>query len=212
MTALEAIQEEEIIAIVRGLSRQDALCAVQAVLDGGITLAEIPFDQTKSPRETAETIRMLCERFAGRVHIGAGTVMTMEQLCAAREAGAEFIISPNTDVKIIQQTKQMGLVSMPGALTATEVALCRQAGADIVKIFPADSVGPAYLKALQGPLPHIPLSAVGGVTLDNICQFLQSGACCVGIGGNIIDQEAVRAGDFDKIRRLAQEYRARVRS
>lgn len=211
MTVLDSILEEKIVVIVRGLSAQEATAAVQAVWEGGLTLAEITFDQQKPVQVTADIIRSLCSQFKGRMHIGAGTVMTMEQLYAARDAGAEFIISPHTDPELIRETKHLGMVSMPGAFTATEVAACRQAGADIVKVFPADSAGPAYLRALQGPLHHIPLSAVGGVTLDNIQQFLEAGACCVGIGGNIIDKKAVAAGDFGVIRELARAYRAKVR-
>lgn len=210
MTVLEAIYSGKIITILRGLSPEDTLHAVQAICDGGISLAEITFDQTKPPCVTADVIRTLCGHFSGRMHIGAGTVMTMEQLHAAYDAGAEYIISPNADLDIIRETKRLGLVSIPGAFTATEVSQCWAAGADIVKIFPADSVGPAYLKALRGPLHHIPLSAVGGVTLDNIRSFLEAGACCVGIGANIIDKKAVLAGDFDAIRSLAAAYHARV--
>ena len=160
MTVLDSILEEKIVVIVRGLSAQEATAAVQAVWEGGLTLAEITFDQQKPVQVTADIIRSLCSQFKGRMHIGAGTVMTMEQLYAARDAGAEFIISPHTDTELIRETKHLGMVSMPGAFTATEVAACRQAGADIVKVFPADSAGPAYLRALQGPLHHIPLSAV----------------------------------------------------
>lgn len=210
MTALEAIYTGKIIAIVRGLKPEDVENTVQAVCDGGISLAEITFDQTKPPQETAEAIRRLCRRFSGKMHIGAGTVMTRAQLQAAYDAGAEYIISPNANPEIIRETKRLGLVSMPGAFTASEVASCWEAGADIVKVFPSDSAGPAYLRALHGPLRHIPLAAVGGVNLDNIRGFLDAGACCVGIGGNIIDQKAVAAHDFDAIRALAVSYRARI--
>ncbi len=210
MTLLETILQEKIIVIIRGLSSEDAVQAVQAVYDGGIRLAEITFDQQKPAQETAGIIRKLQQRFAGRMHIGAGTVMTMQQLYSAYEAGAEFIISPNADTDIIRETKKLGMVSMPGAFTATEVAACQEAGADIVKIFPADSVGPDYLKALRGPLHHILLSAVGGVTPENIRSFLDAGACCVGIGGNVIDKRAVANGDFGTIKHLAEAYRAQI--
>lgn len=210
MTLLDTILQEKIIVIVRGLSFSDAIHAVQAVYDGGIRLAEITFDQQKPVEETAAIIQALQERFCGRMHIGAGTVMTMQQLYAAQGAGAEFIISPNADSAIIQETKHLGMLSMPGAFTATEVAACQQAGADIVKIFPADSVGPAYLQSLKGPLHHIPLSAVGGVTPENIASFLHAGACCVGVGSNIIDKKAIANNDFAAITRLAETYRAQL--
>ena len=197
MTTFDKILAGGIITIIRGLSPDCAEKTVEAIHAGGLHLAEITFDQTAPPKVTADIIRTLSRQFEGKVLIGAGTVMTLEQLHAAYNAGAAYIISPNADSSVIRETKRLGLLSMPGAYTATEVARCYAEGADIVKVFPSDSAGPGYIKALRGPLHHIPLAAVGGVNLDNIRDFFDAGARCVGIGSNIVSKQAVQAGDFD---------------
>ena len=210
MTTFDKILAGGIITIIRGLSPDCAEKTVEAIHAGGLHLAEITFDQTAPPKVTADIIRTLSRQFEGKVLIGAGTVMTLEQLHAAYNAGAAYIISPNADSSVIRETKRLGLLSMPGAYTATEVARCYAEGADIVKVFPSDSAGPGYIKALRGPLHHIPLAAVGGVNLDNIRDFFDAGARCVGIGSNIVSKQAVQEGDFDKIRILAAAYAAKL--
>ena len=210
MTTFDKILAGGIITIIRGLSPDCAEKTVEAIHAGGLHLAEITFDQTATPKVTADIIRTLSRQFEGKVLIGAGTVMTLEQLHAAYNAGAAYIISPNADSSVIRETKRLGLLSMPGAYTATEVARCYAEGADIVKVFPSDSAGPGYIKALRGPLHHIPLAAVGGVNLDNIRDFFDAGARCVGIGSNIVSKQAVQAGDFDRIRLLAAAYAAKL--
>ena len=210
MTTFDKILAGGIITIIRGLSPDCAEKTVEAIHAGGLHLAEITFDQTAPPKVTADIIRTLSRQFEGKVLIGAGTVMTLEQLHAAYNAGAAYIISPNADSSVIRETKRLGLLSMPGAYTATEVARCYAEGADIVKVFPSDSAGPGYIKALRGPLHHIPLAAVGGVNLDNIRDFFDAGARCVGIGSNIVSKQAVQAGDFDRIRLLAAAYAAKL--
>ena len=210
MTTFDKILAGGIITIIRGLSPDCAEKTVEAIHAGGLHLAEITFDQTAPPKVTADIIRTLSRQFEGKVLIGAGTVMTLEQLHAAYNAGAAYIISPNADSSVIRETKRLGLLSMPGAYTATEVARCYAEGADIVKVFPSDSAGPGYIKALRGPLHHIPLAAVGGVNLDNIRDFFDAGARCVGIGSNIVSKQAVQAGDFDRIRLLAAAYASKL--
>ena len=210
MTTFDKILAGGIITIIRGLSPDCAEKTVEAIHAGGLHLAEITFDQTAPPKVTADIIRTLSRQFEGKVLIGAGTVMTLEQLHAAYNAGAAYIISPNADSSVIRETKRLGLLSMPGAYTATEGARCYAEGADIVKVFPSDSAGPGYIKALRGPLHHIPLAAVGGVNLDNIRDFFDAGARCVGIGSNIVSKQAVQAGDFDRIRLLAAAYAAKL--
>lgn len=211
MTTLEKIKREKIITIIRGVNVEDAISVTKAIRDGGLCFVEVTFNQTAPPSVTADIIRTLRELYQDQMCFGAGTVMTLEQLNAAYEARAEFILSPNADRSIIKQTKKLGLVSIPGAFTPTEIAQCYHEGADIVKVFPSDSMGPSYIKALRGPLPHIPLSAVGGVNLDNICDFFQAGACSVGIGSNIVDKQAVATKDFDKIRSLSAAYAEKIK-
>lgn len=210
MTTVDSVLEGRIITIIRGLTEEEVQQTADALFAGGLHLIEITFDQTKPPEVTSNILHKLNQRYSGKILFGAGTVMTLDQLHAAYDAGAAYIISPNADTDIIRETKRLGLLSMPGAYTATEVARCYADGADIVKVFPSDSAGPSYIKALRGPLHHIPLAAVGGVNLDNIRDFFDAGVCCVGIGSNIVDKQAIKNKDFKKIQTLAAAYAAKI--
>lgn len=202
------IKEEKIIAIIRHLGAKDAEALCEALYKGGIRLAEITFDPTGTipAEETAAAISSLREKFAGKMLIGAGTVLDMNYARIAISAGAEFIISPNTDPDVIRYTKECDKVSIPGAMTPTEVVNAYNAGADFVKVFPSDSLGLKYIKALRAPLPHIPLIPTGGVNVGNIADFLSAGAAAVGIGSNLSRNDLVKAGKFDEITALAEEY------
>lgn len=204
----EEIARRKLIAIVRGLPGEQLEGLAEALLAGGISMMEITFHQAKpdSWRQTAEGIAMLNRKFAGRVIPGAGTVMTQEQLTMAYEAGAKYIISPNVDVDIIRRTKELGLVSLPGAFSPTEIATAHAAGADFVKVFPVGNLGPSYIKALKAPLSHIPLMAVGGVNERNAAAFLEAGAAGLGVGGNLVNKEWIAKGEWDKITALAAEF------
>ncbi len=195
----------KIITILRGFSLEEILNTASALQDGGIRFIEVTFNQKGYDEDTCNAIASLRDNFPG-LHIGAGTVITNSQLEGAYKAGAEFIISPNTDVAIIRKTKELGMLSMPGAMTPSEIVAAKDAGADIVKLFPSDNLGPPYLKAISAPLNHVPLSAVGGVSLDNIQDFFKAGVYCVGIGSNIADRHAIKRGDFQQIQHLADSY------
>lgn len=211
MNVFETIRKNKIIVILRGLELRNAIKTAHALYDGGIRLVEITFDQTQPPQRTTDIIRSLCADVPD-LCVGAGTVLTIEQLNSAQEAGAKYIISPNSDMNIIQHTKQKGLISMPGAFTPTEIVSCYTNGADIVKVFPAETLGPAYFRAIRGPLRHIPLAAVGGVDESNISDFLAAGSFCFGIGSNIAKKSAIEQGDFEQIRALANSYVSLVNS
>lgn len=202
------IKEEKIIAIIRHLGAKDAEALCEALYKGGIRLAEITFDPagTILAEETAKTISVLRDKFAGKMLIGAGTVLDMDYARIAIGAGAEFIISPNTDPDVIRYTKECGRVSIPGAMTPTEVVSAYRAGADFVKVFPSDTLGLKFIKALRAPLPHIPLIPTGGINTGNIADFLSAGAAAVGIGSNLSRNDLVKAGRLDEITALAEEY------
>lgn len=202
------IKEEKIIAIIRHLGAKDAEALCEALYIGGIRLAEITFDPagTIPAEETAKTISVLRDKFAGKMLIGAGTVLDMDYARIAIGAGAEFIISPNTDPDVIRYTKECGRVSIPGAMTPTEVVSAYRAGADFVKVFPSDTLGLKFIKALRAPLPHIPLIPTGGINTGNIADFLSAGAAAVGIGSNLSRNDLVKAGRLDEITALAEEY------
>jgi 2-dehydro-3-deoxyphosphogluconate aldolase/(4S)-4-hydroxy-2-oxoglutarate aldolase len=175
---------------------------------GGVKLVEVTFDQSGviSDEMTAANIQVLKEHFAGRVRIGAGTVMTETQVEYAYRAGAEFIISPDCYEKVIRKTKELGMVSMPGAFTPTEAANAYRYGADFVKLFPNSEVKLSYLKALIAPLSHIKFLAVGGVNVNNLQDYIAAGAKGVGVATAIADKSAIKAGDYEKITRLAKEF------
>ena len=206
---LDEIRERKIIAIVRGVASKNMAAVAEALLAGGVSMMEITFDQSSADgvAETLRSLALLRDGFGDRIGLGAGTVMTPEQAEGAFANGARYIISPNVDEAVIAKTKELGLVSMPGALTPTEVAAAHRMGGDIIKVFPAGLWGAEYVKAIRGPLSHIPLAAVGGVDPDNLASFLAAGACCVGVGGNLVNAKKAAVGDFAAITAAAQAFR-----
>jgi len=208
MGTLELIRQEKIVAIIRGVAEEQILATVRALMDGGIRLLEITFDhaQPNAEEQTARKIALVHQHFGDQVRVGAGTVLTPQQVEMAAAAGAEYMISPHVDVSVIHKTKELGKVSIPGAMTPTEVVTAYQAGADIVKLFPAGELGIPYIKALMSPLKHIPMMVVGGVTPENVASFMKTGVCGVGVGGNLVVKEAIEHGRFEEIANMAQQY------
>ncbi|MBE6713274.1 MAG: bifunctional 4-hydroxy-2-oxoglutarate aldolase/2-dehydro-3-deoxy-phosphogluconate aldolase [Ruminococcaceae bacterium] len=205
---IQRVLDKKIVVIVRGVYGEDCLKLAEALCAGGIELMEVTFDQAsvENQQKTVETIRLIDEKLGDKVVLGAGTVTTLEMLESARAAGAKFIVSPDMNPEIIAKTVEMGMVSMPGALTPTEILTAYRAGADFVKIFPVANMGAAYVKAVRGPLNQIRLLAVGGVNEKNVGDFIKAGAVGAGVGGNLVNKDWIRAGEFDKITALAQEF------
>jgi 2-dehydro-3-deoxyphosphogluconate aldolase / (4S)-4-hydroxy-2-oxoglutarate aldolase len=191
MTVLEEILEYKIVAILRGIHPDHVLEIAGALQQGGVRLLEI----TLNSPDALPMITRVSAALGDRLCVGAGTVLDAKQAQSAIDAGARFIISPSLDAETIQQTRQMGAVSIPGAFTATEILAAWRYGADIVKVFPA-SVGVAYFRDLRGPLPFIPLMPTGGISLDNIGDFKKAGAVAFGIGSALVRSEG----------RLSDEY------
>ncbi len=212
MDTMQWVLKSKIIAIVRGMPGEHIQNLAEALLAGGIDLVEVTFDQARPETwvETAQAIRRLSVHTQGRVLPGAGTVLSQEQLKLARDAGARYIITPNTNPGLIGAVKSAGLACFPGALTPTEIVAARDAGADAVKVFPAGQLGPGYLKAIRAPLSHIPLMAVGGVTERNAGDFLSAGCVGLGVGGNLVNQGWIAQGQWENITALAREYRKAV--
>lgn len=207
-TIIDQICKQKIIAIIRGVNEQEAVAAAKALYEGGITLVEVTFNQ-KSPEtfiDTANTIKLIKEQMGDKMLVGAGTVTGVELVKIAADAGASYIISPDTDVSVITKTRELGLVSIPGAYTSTEAKIAHNAGADFVKLFPCVGDAPAYIKAICGPMNHIRFLAVGGVNENNAAEFLKAGAVGVGVGGNLVNKEWIKSGDFNKIRDVAKKY------
>lgn len=202
----ELVLETKVIAIIRGLdSGYEEL--VQAMYDGGIRAVEVTFNQ-KDPalwQKTTDAIRAIRALMGNKMAVGAGTVTSVELTELAYEAGAQFIVSPDTDPDVIRRTKELGMVSMPGALTPTEIKQAHKAGADFVKVFPAGNLGSGYIKAVRGPLNHIRLLAVGGISEKNAADFIKAGCAGIGVGGNLVNKEWIAKGEFHKITDTARQ-------
>ena len=200
------VLENRIIAIIRGFAPDVCLKLAEAYQAGGIRLVEVTFNQ-KAPetwKDTAAAIKAIRERFAGEVRVGAGTVLTVDQLKMCEDAGGEYMITPNVNPDLIRRCVADGLVAMPGALTPSEAVAAWDAGASFVKIFPAGSLGPSYVKAVRAPLSHIPFLAVGGVGPDNVADFMKVGCVGAGVGGNLCNKDWIAAGEWDKISAVAR--------
>ena len=213
MDMIQKVKENHLVVIVRGVARERLIPLAEAMYEGGVRLLEVTYSANKSvsDEDTAKSIQMLCEHFQDRMMIGAGTVLTEEQVALTARAGGQFIISPNVDKQVIQKTKELGLISMPGAYTPSEIADAHRYGADFVKLFPVTALGASYVKAVRAPLSHIPLLAVGGVDLTNLEEYAKAGVVGFGIGGNIIDKKLLEAEDYPAITKLAEKYVSKVR-
>lgn len=203
---VKSVRDGRIVAIIRGFAPDICLKLAEAYAKGGIGLVEVTFNQ-KAPetwKNTAAAIKSIKDRFAGAVRVGAGTVLTAEQLTLCEQAGGEYMITPNVNPELIRDCVSRGLVAMPGAMTPSEAVSAHDAGASFVKIFPAGSLGPGYVKALAAPLSHIPFLAVGGISPDNAADFIKAGCVGLGVGGNLTNKEWIAAGAWDRIAEVAR--------
>jgi 2-dehydro-3-deoxyphosphogluconate aldolase/(4S)-4-hydroxy-2-oxoglutarate aldolase len=204
---LHRILEGGIVAVVRSESPDRLVEVVRALAEGGVTAAEITFTVPNA----IEVIRKVRDAMGDSIVLGAGSVLDPETARAALLAGAEYIVGPNLNLDVIRLCRRYAKVVMPGALTPTEVVAAWEAGADVVKIFPSDLGGPPYIKALRAPLPQIRMMPTGGVDLSTAEAFLKAGACCLGVGGSLVEARSVASGDFDRLRDLASQFVSIVR-
>jgi 2-dehydro-3-deoxyphosphogluconate aldolase/(4S)-4-hydroxy-2-oxoglutarate aldolase len=196
-----------IVAVVRSPDSRQLVEVARALADGGVSVVEI----TMSVPGALEVLRQVRQALGDRLLLGAGTVLDPETARAVLLAGAEYIVAPTVNLDVIRLCQRYDKLVMPGAFTPTEIVAAWEAGADIVKVFPAEVVGPAFFKALRGPLPQIRLMPTGGVDLTTAADFLKAGACCLGVGGHLVPPRAVAEGNFDRIRDLARQYVAIVK-
>lgn len=206
-SVIQSILRHKIIVILRGLTEEELICTVEAMYRGGIRLAEVTFDSQGNPSDevTAQRIAKLVRSFPG-MHIGAGTVLTEHQAELTAEAGGRFIISPDTNPDVIRRTRELGLVSIPGALTPSECTLAHRSGADFIKLFPNGEMKPSYLHAVAVPLSHLRFLAVGGVNENNLADYIKAGACGIGVATGIVDKTKIHAGDYNAVTELARKY------
>lgn len=208
MDVLSFIKENKLVSIVRHVSPDKIAEAALAVNAGGIRCLEITFDQSSQTciQDTVKSIEIVKKTLGSRMCVGAGTTVTIEQARAAAEAGADFILAPDTNPAVIAEVKKLGMISIPGAMTPTEIQTAWNSGADIVKIFPASFLGIDYIKAIRGPISNVPLMAVGGVDENNVKSFLDSGCCSCGIGSNIMKPSLINEDRFDQLTELAKLF------
>ena len=198
---IEKILEKKAVAIVRGIFEEDCLNLAKALQAGGVELLEVTFDQKSATERvrTCDTIRLLVQELGDRMCFGAGTVTTVEMVEMAKAAGAQFIVSPDTNEDVIRATVAADMVSIPGAMTPTEIAQAHRYGGDFIKVFPVSQFGPSYIKNVSAPLSHVKMLAVGGVDGENIQAYLKAGAVGAGVAGCLFKKEWVAASEWDKI-------------
>jgi 2-dehydro-3-deoxyphosphogluconate aldolase/(4S)-4-hydroxy-2-oxoglutarate aldolase len=191
-----------IVAIVRSPDSGQLVEVCRALAEGGVPVVEI----TMTVPNALEVLRQVRQALGDPLLLGAGTVLDPETARAVLLAGAEFIVSPTLNVEVIRMCQRYDKLVMPGTFTPTEILAAWEAGADIIKVFPAEVVGPAYFKALRGPLPQIRVMPTGGVDLNTAAAFLKAGACCLGVGSQLVDPKLVAERKFDRIGELARQY------
>lgn len=205
---LGRIQEVGLVPVVRASSADEAMQVIEAIRAGGVPVLEI----TMTVPRAVTVIEQVADRYGSEVVVGAGTVLDAETARACILAGASFIVSPALNLETIEMCRRYSVAVMPGVLTPTEVVTAWQAGADLVKVFPCGALGGAkYLKALKAPLPQIEMIPTGGVTLTTAAEFIEAGAFALGVGADLVDTKAIRAGQPEKLTDAARSYIAVVR-
>lgn len=202
-TTLDLILKTGVVAIMRAKSSDQLLAAAEAILAGGVQAIEV----TMTTPGAIEVIRQARQKFGGEVLFGVGSVLDAETARAAILAGAQFVVCPTLNLNTIQICKRYSIPVMPGAYTPTEILTAWEAGADVVKVFPASVGGPAYIKAIKGPLPQIRLAAVGGVDQNTTAEFFRAGVDVVGVGGELVNQKLLDAQNFTEITERAKIFR-----
>ncbi|HEV3137540.1 MAG TPA: bifunctional 4-hydroxy-2-oxoglutarate aldolase/2-dehydro-3-deoxy-phosphogluconate aldolase [Pirellulales bacterium] len=199
---LARVHQRGIVAVIRAASVERLADVAEALAAGGVDVLEVTFTIPRAQK----AIERVAELLGKRILLGAGTVLDPETARIALLSGAEFIVSPTVNLDVIKLCRRYDKLSIPGAFTPTEVLTAWEAGADMVKIFPCELAGPAYLKALAGPLPQVRMMPTGGVNLDTAAAFLRAGAFALGIGGSLVDPKSVADGDLAKIEQRARQF------
>jgi 2-dehydro-3-deoxyphosphogluconate aldolase / (4S)-4-hydroxy-2-oxoglutarate aldolase len=206
---LAKIIGEGVVPVIRVASAGEAFEVAKAIHDGGISVVEV----TMSVPGALEVMKEVTQKFGKEVLLGAGTILDPETARAALLSGAQFIVTPTLNLEVIRMCKRYSAVVVPGALTPTEILTAWEAGSDLVKVFPVAQVGgPAYIRALRGPLPHIPLVPTGGVNVQNAGEFIRAGAAAIAAGGELVDKKAVAEKKFSVIAENARKFVAEVKT
>ncbi|MBA4493061.1 bifunctional 4-hydroxy-2-oxoglutarate aldolase/2-dehydro-3-deoxy-phosphogluconate aldolase [Paenactinomyces guangxiensis] len=192
MNLLNQIKENGIVAVIRGARPQNVSDIARALKNGGVKTLEITVETPK----VLSLIEQVSDEFGDEVIVGAGTVLDPETARAAIMAGAKFIFSPTVNPETIKMAKRYGVLSIPGALTPTEILTAYENGADLIKVFPANLFGPRYIKDIHGPMPHIPLMPTGGLNVDNVGDYIKAGAVAAGIGSSLVNTKKAMNEDY----------------
>jgi 2-dehydro-3-deoxyphosphogluconate aldolase/(4S)-4-hydroxy-2-oxoglutarate aldolase len=205
---LDRIKSLGVLAVIRGPSEELTIQMVDALVAGGVYGIEI----TYSTPNAEAVARTLVEKYGDTIVLGMGTVTNPKQVDRAKGAGASFLVSPICEKELVKTMVSSGLLSMAGALTPTEIFQAYQLGSDVVKVFPGSVAGPAYIKAIHGPFPYIPLMPTGGVNSGNIHEWFANGVVAVGAGSELCPPQLAKEGNFGEITRRAQEFMEIVKS
>jgi 2-dehydro-3-deoxyphosphogluconate aldolase/(4S)-4-hydroxy-2-oxoglutarate aldolase len=208
MNILEQLKENVVVAVIREATTDNIVPIASALLKGGVKALEVT---AETPRITS-IIEKVIDEFGDDLLIGAGTVLDPETARSVIMAGSKFIVSPSTNIETIKMAKRYGVISIPGALTPTEILTAYEHGADMIKVFPANVFGPGYIKSIHGPFPYIPLMVTGGVNLTTMKDYLIQGGVAVGIGSNLVNPKKLKnEGDYQALSEEATKYVAQVK-
>ncbi|MEW9052162.1 MAG: bifunctional 4-hydroxy-2-oxoglutarate aldolase/2-dehydro-3-deoxy-phosphogluconate aldolase [Neobacillus sp.] len=203
MNVIEFIKAHPIVAVIREATPDNIVPIVKALANGGVKVVEITAETPK----VMTMIEMVSDELGDQVLVGAGTVLDPETARAAIMAGSKFIVSPSLNVETVKMTKRYGMVSIPGALTPTEILTAYEHGADMIKVFPANAFGPGYVKNIHGPFPYIPLMVTGGINPTNVNEYLGNGALAAGVGSNLVNpKNLLTEADYLTLTEKAREY------
>lgn len=193
--------ESPIIAVIRGVKENEALHVIEALMDGGINNIEVTFGET----DPSYIIQEAKHRFKEDVLIGAGTVTTIEQVKAVADAGAQFVFSPNFKEEVVEETLHHDIISIPGCFSPSEIYNAYTMGADVVKVFPANVLGPGFIKDIKAPMPYLNIIPTGGINNNNMTKYIQSGAIAVGLGSSLIDKQLLEEKNYKELTKNAKE-------
>ena len=200
--ALDRVFRTGVVAILRAPSGERLVEVAEALLAGGVEVVEVTFTVPAAHR----VLEKIAARLGDKILLGAGSVLDTETARIAMLSGAEFIVSPTVNLRVIEICRRYAKPIMPGAMTPTEALTAWEAGADVIKLFPSEITGPKLIRAIHGPMPHIPLMPTGGVNLETAGDFIRAGACALGMGSTLAPKDAIASGDMRRIESLAREF------
>ncbi|GAB2557821.1 bifunctional 4-hydroxy-2-oxoglutarate aldolase/2-dehydro-3-deoxy-phosphogluconate aldolase [Gracilibacillus alcaliphilus] len=204
MSIIEGIKQEKVVAVIRKANQDNIVPILEALADGGVHHVEI----TAETPHVTQLIEKAVKEVSTSIKVGAGTVLDAETARTVMMAGAAFVVSPTWNLDTLRLCQRYGVEHIPGVLTPTEISTAYEHGARMVKIFPADAVGPNYIKNIRGPLPHVTAMVTGGITLDNMQDYLKAGSSAVGIGSNLVDALTLKTtADYQELTNKAKAYR-----